>query len=385
MLEYELLSELESLEALAPEWDALAVANALPLMAPAWIISWWRHLAPPSAEPRVVVVRDRDGLIIGVAPFYLSRSARFGRLDYRLPGIELASRLSPLAAPGREWEVAGTTAHALAHAEPRPDLVALESVPPASAWLTAMRDQWPGRIRPAARLYNVHTSPTVTLNDRSFEAWLAGRSAKFRSNYRRRRRMFTEAGGTMRLSTRSSLNADVATLMRLHTERWRGLGASSLVTRAEGVKALLNAAGQALTESGRFRIWVMEIEGEPIWANLFLGAGGELLGINGGWDERRRALSPPLLGMVHAIEDAFGRGDRRLDLGVGDASHKLQFADSDDPIGWWVLMPPSRRQALTLMRTGPMLLRSALREKALRTLKPDQIDHVRDLRRKLSG
>ncbi len=112
---------------LRSEWDELAVACALPLMAPATVMSWWRHLAPPSAEPRSVAVRDGKQLI-GLAPFYVTPEAR-QRVDYRLPGIELAARLSPLATPGREWEVAGVVAQALATARPRPDLIALEGHP----------------------------------------------------------------------------------------------------------------------------------------------------------------------------------------------------------------------------------------------------------------
>jgi CelD/BcsL family acetyltransferase involved in cellulose biosynthesis len=374
-----LIEDLPALEELREEWDELAVLDALPLMAPDWVLPWLRRLAPAGAEPRVVVVYEGEELV-GIAPFYVVHHGSRGRIDYRLPGIELGARLAPLAKPGREWEVAEAVAHTLAGATPRPDLVALESVPPDSLWLAALREQWPARIRPPIRVYHVHGSPTVTLSAGTFESWMASRSASFRKNCRRRGRMFEAEGGVMRLGSVQTLPADIETLMHLHTERWSERGESSLTARADRLPAMLEEAGRALTESGRFRIWVMEIEGRPIWANLFLAAGGELLAVNSGWDERWARMSPPLLGMLHAIEDAFQRGDRRLDLGIGDDPFKLQFADGNDPVAWGILLAPGARLPVTALGTAPMLLASALRDTAKRTLTPEQLDRLRRLR-----
>lgn len=379
MLAAQLIEDLPALDALRAEWDELAILNALPLMAPDWILPWLRRLAPTGAEPRVVVIHERDELV-GIAPFYVVCDGARGRIDYRLPGIELGARLAPLARPGREWEVAEAVAHTLAAATPRPDLVALESLPPASTWLTALREAWPGRIRPFIRIYHLHGSPTVSLSEGTFESWLAGRSASFRKNCRRRGRMLAAASGTLRLGSVETLAADIETLMRLHTERWSQRGASSLTARADRLPGMLEEAGSALTPSGRFRIWIMEIEGQPIWANLFLAAGGELLAVNSGWDEQWAQMSPPLLGMLHAIEDAFQRGERRLDLGIGDDPFKLQFADGNDPVAWGILLAPTRRLPATGLRTAPMLLGSALRDTAKRTFKPEQLDRMRRMR-----
>ena len=123
MLISELITSLPALAAVEAEWDGLAIVCALPLMAPALILAWWRHLAPPGAQPRAVVVRDGDQLV-GLAPFFVEPDARRGRVDYRLPGIEV--RLAPLAVPGREWEVAAAIGRELASARPLPDVIALD-------------------------------------------------------------------------------------------------------------------------------------------------------------------------------------------------------------------------------------------------------------------
>lgn len=375
----EMIVGIPAMQESAADWDELAVATAMPLMSPGWIVPWWRHLAPDTAEPRVVAVRDGSELV-GLAPFYVALDPHRGRIDYRLCGIATGGRMSPLAWPGREWEVAAAVAHALEHATPRPDLVALEAGPVASPWPAALRDGWPGAIRPSLRLYQTRRCPLVSMRQDSFDSWFAGRSAKFRSSMGRLTRRFDEAGGSSRMSTDDTLSADIATFMHLHLERWEGRGESGIVRLGKGLPAMLEDAGRLMLEGGRFRLWVAEVAGEPISADLYLAAGGEILGLNGGWSERFRKLSPPLLATLRTIKDGFERGDRRLDMGLGDQSHKTRFADGDDPVAWSILMPVGRRLPLTAIRTTPMLARHSARATAKRVLAPKQVDRLRAAR-----
>jgi hypothetical protein len=129
----------------------------------------------------------------------------------------------------------------------------------------------------------------------------------------------------------------------------------------------------------------MEVEGEPICADLYVAAGGEVLGLNGGWDEGWKKLSPPLLANLNTIEDAFARGDRRLNMGAGDQSHKVRFADGDAPISWNVVMPFAPRWALTRLRTAPMLTRTAARAAIKRNATPEQAERLRTLQQRVRG
>jgi CelD/BcsL family acetyltransferase involved in cellulose biosynthesis len=376
--EAELITAVDSLEGLAAGWDALAVARGEPQMSPAWIESWWRHLAPPSAEPRAVAVRDGE-TVIGLAPFFVD-GRRGGRVDYRLPDVRIFGRLCPLAAPGREWEVAGAVAGALALAHPRPDLLAFEALPLGSAWPLALRDEWPTPIRPIVNQYLVCGCPTVSLRGGSFEDWLAAKSSNFRSQMRRLSRRFLADGGTVRTSTQASLGADVETFVRLHGARWEGRGESNLVALGESLSPMLREVGERLLPEGRFRMRMLEVHGEPISAQLFLAAGPRVLYVNGGWDERFARFKPHMLGLYGAIEDAFARGESTLDLGLGEQRYKLRFADGNDPVAWNVLMVPSRRLPLTLARTAPMLIGSATRDAVKRGLSPEQAGRLRELR-----
>jgi hypothetical protein len=103
----ETLASIDALKSVAAAWDDLACANGRPQMAPAWVLGWFRHLAPATVEPRTIVVRDGEQ-IVAIAPFFVEPGK--GRVDYRIPNIETCAGLSPLALPGREAEAAAAIA-----------------------------------------------------------------------------------------------------------------------------------------------------------------------------------------------------------------------------------------------------------------------------------
>jgi CelD/BcsL family acetyltransferase involved in cellulose biosynthesis len=383
VLEAELVTDVERLAELTPEWDALAVAAQLPQMSPAWVLAWWRHVAPPAATPRTVVARD-GAEIVGIAPFYVEPGSG-GRLDYRLPGIELAGRLAPLALAGHEWDVAEATAATLAQADPRPDALRFEGMPLDAHWLTALRGSWPGALRPPLRLSQVGGNPLMSLREGSFDAWLAERSSNFRGQMRRLRRRFADAGGSSRLATPETLSADAAALTRLHAMRWDGRGHSNLVDLDDRFTAFTADVGEQLLADGRFALRVLELDGEAIGAQLFVAAGGTVLFVNGGWDERHASMKPSLLCLFDEVEHVFEQGARSFDLGVGVQSYKLRFADGSAPLAWGVLMTPGARLPLTAARTVPALARARLRDSAQRVLSDEQLVRLRSAQRRLSG
>jgi CelD/BcsL family acetyltransferase involved in cellulose biosynthesis len=384
MLEGGLIADLGELEELYEPWDALAVADGLPQMTPAWVLAWWTHAAPARALPRAVTARDR-GRLVGLAPFFVEPPSRGGRVDYRLPGIELAARLAPLALPGREWDVAQTIGDELRRAEPTPDVVALEGLPLASHWQAALRESWPGAVRPVTRRYLIYGCPTVTLGQGSFEAWMAGKSSNFRSQMRRARRDFEAAGGTIRMATKETVSADIAAFARMHAARWEGRGESNLVALGDRLEPLLADVADRLLAEERFRLSVLELDGEPIAAQLFLVAGGTLLYVNNGWREEFGRFKPNMLGILGIVEDAFRRGELRIDLGLGEQSYKLRFADGNDPVSWVIVMAPGARLPLTRLRTAPLLASTAVRRGAKRMLTPEQAQRVAALARRASG
>ena len=354
----------EELERFAPGWDALAVAARRPYCAPAWLLAWWRHVAPPHARLRTVVVFDADGAVAAVAPYFAQR-APAGFTEYRLLGSGTASRLSPLARAGTEAAAAVAIARELAAASPRARAIRFEGTDRASPWPQLLARAWPGRLRPWDHRDIVHPAPIVTLSGRSFDEWLATRSANFRQQMRRTAAKAAAAGATARMTVAGDdLDGDVAAFVRLHMARWSGRGGSGTVIG--GVEEMLRDAGRALLVGGRFRLWSLELGGEAIAAQLFVAAGGEVAYFNGGFDERWAALKPALHTIVVALEDCCGRGDQRVDLGPGAQPYKLRLADADDPLGWSALFPRDPRYPYTRVQALPAHARARLRMAARR-------------------
>ena len=337
MTDVEIITDAGRAREIAPEWDVLAVAAAQPTSAPAWMLGWWRHVAPAGAALRIAAVREGERLT-GLVPFYRAPGRRGPAGPLRLLADAPSAPSAPLAEAGREWEVAAAAIPALADHEGRSLPMALAHVAAASPWARACRESAPGRLRPLTLTYGLQVVPTVSFAG-TYEEWMATRSTRFRRKLRQLERKYARAGGTSRLATAGTLTADVDTFLALHRARWAGRGTSPLVELGDRFRALLLAVGRELVADERLRLWILEIDGEPICADLSFAAGGEVDGYNTGWDARFAAYNPTRLSFLRKIEDGFARGDRRLSLGSGMIDYKQSFANATDTVAWDLVLP----------------------------------------------
>ena len=365
------------------DWSALAARRQRPYCQPQWMLAWWRHAAPARALLRTVLVLEGDELV-GVAP-YFAGPVRAGRTDYRLLTSGLSHPVDILAAPGREGEVAAAVAAVLAGARPRPSLVTFEGLEAGSAWPAAVRAGWPGRVRPAPYWTGDMAAPGMELPPGGFEAWLAGKSSNFRQQMRRGRRKLAAAGGEVSLATgEAAVARAAAAFSELHHARWSGRGGSG-IPREAIVGMLAEAAGALGPE--HLRLWVVELAGRPIAVQVFAATGGLAAYWNGGWDERHANLIPAQLGILAAIEDAFSRGEQRIDLGAGEQDYKLRFAGREGQghaIRWGGLFPVDRRYPATRAEFVPRQLGWWARRR-VRALPPHRRQRLERLRALAQG
>jgi CelD/BcsL family acetyltransferase involved in cellulose biosynthesis len=352
-MDAEIVREASVLEDIHDEWDRLAVAAARPYCAPAWMLAWWRHVAPPDAELCTVVVRAA-GELVGIAPFFADR--RRGLSRWRLLGSGTSSRRELLSRPGLAQEAASAIARAIAETESAPDLLVFEDIPSDSPWPSLLAAAWPGQ--PAWSRVNWATpAPTLDLRGQTYDAWFASKSSSFRKQMRRVRRQLEERGGSWRLSAAGDVPVDLRSFTALHHTRWQSRGGSLALDPR--VEAMLADVASSLPPS-RFRLWSTEVAGETISSHLFLAAGGEVSYWLGGFDEAWAAQQPAMQTVLAAITDALERGDARLDLGPGRAAYKARFADGEDVLQTVTLVPRGagyRRVRATLV---PDHLRAAV-------------------------
>ncbi len=75
----EVFSTLEEIAPFAESWDLLA--GSIPFRSWAWLSCWWRHYGSTGgAKLYVLGVRDETGRLVGIAPWYVHRSAAKGRV-----------------------------------------------------------------------------------------------------------------------------------------------------------------------------------------------------------------------------------------------------------------------------------------------------------------
>ncbi|HYI37017.1 MAG TPA: GNAT family N-acetyltransferase [Thermoleophilaceae bacterium] len=352
-----LIEDVRGLEDLREGWDALAVAAARPYCAPAWMLAWWRHVPGPEASLRAVAVHEGDELV-ALAPYFAE--TRAGRpTRYRVLAAGTSHRVEPVARPGREREAAEAIAGALASAAPRPALVAFETVDDRVGWAQLLAQAWPTSKPPVALLRRTEPAPTVTLDADDYAAWLQGKSRNFRSQAGRLRRRLEGKGAQFRLAgDDAELERGLADFARLHYARWEDRGGTVALTPA--VERMLLDAGKELLASGRLRLHTVEVDGETISAHLFVAAGGEVAYWNGGFDERFAAEQPSMQALLSAVEEAFARGDRRVDLGGGGQAYKYRLADGEDEVESELLAVRDRGYPLTRLQLAPSQAKAEL-------------------------
>ena len=340
MLRAELVDDLSSAEQLAADWDALAVRCARPYCSPAWMLSWWRHARPDDASLAIVAVFDGERLA-GLAPFSVDVTHR-GARRCRVLASGASARVEPLAPRGTEHRIAPEVVKVLTARAVRPDFVSFEGLPSTSTWPELFRRSWPGG-RPGPWLQTEMTlpAPVISVGAGSFDEWLDGRSRNFRQRMRRMRRRLERAGASFRIATTpEEVERDLVAFFDLHHRRWDPRGGSGVLD--DRVESMVVDAARRLVAGGRFRLWSIAVDGLTISSQAFVGAGGMLSYWLGGFDETWATEAPGIQGILAAVEDAWERGDHRVDLGAGGHDYKYFLTDADEELRWSVLVPRLR-------------------------------------------
>ncbi len=378
MLTAELIDDPAGLEPWVEAWDSLAVELSQPCSSPHWMLPWWRHAVSGRAELRSVVVRE-DSTLVGLAPYFV-QLGKAGLAEYRVLSAGAAHRIGPLAKPGREREVAEAIASTMASARPSPSSFIFEGIDQESAWPSLVRDAWPGGFGSHMRTGVVLEAPTLTLTEPDFDTWFAGRSSNFRQQMRRKGRQMEQRGGRIRMATtQEEASRDLEAMFVQHRERWEERGEQGSIK--DGTEDQMREAISRLLPMERARLWTIEADGKPVCVQYFTVAGGELTYWGGGFDPEWEDLQPAQQVILAAVEDAFARGEHRIDFGGGNQRYKGRFANGDDPIAWVSIYPRNRRYAVTRAQLLPKQMRFAARGLARRLPAERQEQLKRLLRR----
>ena len=84
----EVVEDSRGFAALEQEWEDLYrnCPDASPFQSWAWLYSWWEFYGE-GRELRLITVRSREGLLVGIVPLMLERRLGFGRLLFIGTGL----------------------------------------------------------------------------------------------------------------------------------------------------------------------------------------------------------------------------------------------------------------------------------------------------------
>jgi CelD/BcsL family acetyltransferase involved in cellulose biosynthesis len=344
----ELITDATDLERWRADWDGLALQSRLPYSSPAWMLSWWGHVAPPDAGLRVAIVREGSHLI-AIAPFYFRK--RNGLVDYRLLGTGTSQQREPLLAVPDDASAIKVLVSSIASAQPPPDLLTFEGIPANSLVPAHLQEEWPGRKRPFLERKTfrgrAHREvPAIALEGQTYDRWLASRNRHFRKEMQRIRRRLSDHGAVFRLATSGEeVKRGLRSFADLHYARWRSRGGSAVLNTR--VEAMLEEVARQLVTQLRFRLWSIQIEGQIICAEIFVCAGGTVCSWLGGFDEEWSAKQPSIQTLIAALEHSWEFGDDRFELGPGGQDYKYRLADQADILDTTILVPQTLRYPLT--------------------------------------
>jgi CelD/BcsL family acetyltransferase involved in cellulose biosynthesis len=146
-------------------------------------------------------------------------------------------------------------------------------------------------------------------------------------------------------------------MFRLHRARFDATGRASAL---ESHRPMVHRACEALfRHQGGARLWVIDVDGNVVAAQLFLQHGSRVCAWNGGFDPDWEATSPGLVLYDEGIRDAFDLGAQFVDWGVGNQPHKRHVADTDAPINYITLIVRDARYPLTRMSRAASDARAA--------------------------
>lgn len=317
------LADWNSVSESAPEWNEFLAESAHPtiFLTWEWLTSWWANYGDDD-ELVVLVILGPERRIAGLAPFYLARRRGIRRLRFVGTGEEQADNLTVIAKTGEEEEVSEAVLRWIREHADQWDILELATLPSdlfSNVWLTAQlqREPWV--------TYESRTAHFVAELPETWNAYLAKLSARMKWNleYQIRRLKKSFNVSCRRCASAATLQADLETLFKLHSKRWRSRGVSVSVERRRPFYQQIAARS---LERGWLDLWVLELDGKPSAAHLGFRYGGVHAYLDSGFDPSLSAFSVGNVLRAFVIQELIANRIARFDFLEGDDPYKKRWA-----------------------------------------------------------
>ncbi|MGG5807703.1 GNAT family N-acetyltransferase [Falsiroseomonas sp. CW058] len=324
------VEEVAALEPLRAEWQALwaQLPDATPFQSPAWLIPWWRHVGE-GALLTLAFRTEGGGELVALLPFYVYRQADGRRMLFPL-GIATTDYLDALVAPEHRAAVLPRILPELALRGDRWDACEWPQLRAGSALLDAPLP--PGWAEDRAE---ADPCPVLHLPPRIEELGEAVPRDQLESLGRRRQRAAKKGALGFERAGPGNAAELLEAHLRLHAARWTKRGEEGVLAE-DAVQAAHRASLPDLLRDGALRLYAMRLDGRIV-ATLqgFADPPGRVdrrvYFYLGGFDPAVERLSPGMLVVGHAIEEAVREGAAAVDFLRGQERHKYLWGAVDTP------------------------------------------------------
>jgi CelD/BcsL family acetyltransferase involved in cellulose biosynthesis len=336
-LAVERLTTLEDLHALREEWQALSAAAAPTSVFSSWtwVVSWFEHFRP-RGQLLVLIVRDPDGRLVGIAPCSFSAPSPVGPRVLYLLGSGHALTEYVDAVLHREWadEAARAVVGALLAACAEWHLLGLPAVPGDSPLLRHAQEL--ALARGCRVFVDEYTRAVRPLPDSWPEFYRSLRKSMKDNvnNYVNRLRREGREDTFVLVEDPAQLDGALDVFLDLHRRRSRARGRfehhDKFATAPS--RAFLRTVVRRLGAGGGVWVCLLEVDGRPVAAQICLVDGGRLYAYYSGHDPEWWQYGVMLVLTRRCIEAAIARGLTELDLLAGAYQDKLRWGARPEPL-----------------------------------------------------
>lgn len=268
VLEGNIVTSRDELETYASEWNDLLSSSEANTVFLTWEwISAWLDAVYPDANLFTIAVRDANGQLIAVAPFYRSDFRLVGLVKYRVLRI-----IGDCQAGGEYGDVIirrgcedAVTTFLMQELNKCSDAWDCLWICNMAGWTNARE-----RLRHAseeAGFYiheRVRAFSSVELPD-THEAYLSLLSKKRRGYLRRetRRLLASQAVELIRSESPDALTGHLEDLFELHRQRWESVGQAGSFVRRPLMKRFYEVFARESLRQGWLRLYVLKVDGIP--------------------------------------------------------------------------------------------------------------------------
>jgi CelD/BcsL family acetyltransferase involved in cellulose biosynthesis len=307
---------------LREEWEALHAASAADTFFASWTFcdAWLRHF--PEQQPWIVLARDDDGTLNGIAPMLLSRVRHRGVTLTYLQFIGAAAPVEHfdfIVQRGREAEVLPSMLEALTRA--KFDVMELGNILPHSPSLPVLRES----ALPFDEI-DGHTAPVLMLPE-SMVAVLARQDKKKSERARYyMRRIERDYPGRWSCEVAGSGEVDSALdeLIAVHQAQWVARGVEGAFGKPR-LAAFYRQLAHRLAERGWLRMYRLVVDGKLVAANLAIVYRQRFLHFVNGTDYSVPVQSPGVVLHYNMIERSIAEGVREYDFMWGEEQYKYDW------------------------------------------------------------